>query len=65
VPQTKVVTTDGAQEFANKMGIQFFETGSTNKNVEELLHAIARQVLIRMKKAEEDEKKNMCCRIIW
>jgi len=65
MPQRKVVSSEEAQEFANQMGIPFFETGLNNKNVEELFDAIARQVLIRKKKAKQEETDTMCCRILW
>ena len=72
LPQRKVVSTEEAQEFANQMGIPFFETGSTNKNVEELFDSITRKVLIRKRNAKREEKKakqketdTMCCRILW
>ena len=69
MPQAKVVSPEEAQEFANQMGIKFFETGSTNKNVEELFDAIARQVLSRMTKVEKEVKKKKkccrCCSISW
>jgi len=63
-----VVSSEEAQEFANQMGIKFFETGSTNKNVEELFNAITRQVLSRMTKVEKEVKQKKCCRccsICW
>jgi len=64
IPERKMVSSEDAEEFSRQIGITFFETGSSNKNVEELFDTIARQFLIRMKKAEE-EKNTACCRIIW
>lgn len=45
-PQRKVVVTEDAQAFADRMAIKLFETSAKdNLNVEEMFNAITRMVL--------------------
>ncbi|KAH9498685.1 Ras- protein Rab-35 [Bulinus truncatus] len=58
-PDRKVVLTQDAQRFAEKMQIQLFETSAKeNKNVEEMFKAITKQVLETKKKQLRDAQKN-------
>ncbi|XP_013085836.1 ras-related protein Rab-35-like isoform X1 [Biomphalaria glabrata] len=59
-PDRKVVLTQDAQRFAERMQIQLFETSAKeNKNVEEMFKAITRQVLeTKKKQLREATQKN-------
>ncbi|GFO10567.1 ras-related protein rab-35 [Plakobranchus ocellatus] len=57
-PERKVVLTQDAERFAERMQIQLFETSAKeNKNVEEMFTAITRLVL-ESKKKVQDEARN-------
>jgi len=57
-PDRKVVLTQDAQKFAEKMQIQLFETSAKeNKNVEEMFLAITSQVLQTKKQQQQNAQK--------
>ncbi|CAL1532255.1 unnamed protein product [Lymnaea stagnalis] len=57
-PDRKVVLTQDAQRFAERMQIQLFETSAKeNKNVEEMFMAITKLVLESKRKMQEEARK--------
>ncbi|BFZ18752.1 hypothetical protein BsWGS_21791 [Bradybaena similaris] len=57
-PDRKVVLTQDAQRFAERMQIQLFETSAKeNKNVEEMFNAITKLVLESKRKMQEEARK--------
>ncbi|BFZ18754.1 hypothetical protein BsWGS_21793 [Bradybaena similaris] len=57
-PDRKVVLTQDAQRFAERMQIQLFETSAKeNKNVEEMFRAITKLALDAKKKQQRDAQK--------
>ncbi|GFR73708.1 Ras-related protein Rab-32B [Elysia marginata] len=57
-PERKVVLTQDAERFAERMQIQLFETSAKeNKNVEEMFRAITKQVLDTKKQQQRDAQK--------
>ncbi|RUS83315.1 hypothetical protein EGW08_008937 [Elysia chlorotica] len=57
-PERKVVLTQDAERFAERMQIQLFETSAKdNKNVEEMFTAIT-QLVLESKKKVQDEARN-------
>lgn len=58
-PQRKVVLTEDAQAFADRMNIELFETSAKdNLNVEEMFNAITRMVLASKKEQQQQNQTN-------